>query len=152
MIRDPKARIRLPDGFRFLREEDSAQPFQTGDSRMDRYGLRDYFRWSFLPNDLVIIYEVGEKIAGLVEVTVYDDHIAVEMLGRNILVGATGVGTKLMNLVENIARQLGIGEIRLEALDGVVGWYDEVLSYREYADVYYDADFGKLTPKKKSIS
>lgn len=151
MARELKSRIRLPDGFRFLREEDSAQPFQTGDSRMDRYMLRDYLQWSALPNDLVMLYEAKGRIAGVVEISVYDDYIAVEMLGKNILVDATRVGTKLMSLVENIGKQIGVNEIRLEALDSVVGWYDDVLGYEEYSGAYYDADFGRLTPKKKSI-
>lgn len=149
---DLKAWIRLPEGFKFLREEDSDQPFTTGDSRMDRYMLRDYLQWSALPNDLVILYEAKGRVAGVVEISVYDDYIAVEMLGKNTLVDATRVGTKLMSLVENIGRQVGIDEIRLEALDSVVGWYDDVLGYQEYADVYYDSDFGRLTPKKKSIA
>lgn len=118
---------------------------------MDTYVLRDYFQWSVLPNDLVILYEIEGKLAGIIEISIHDDHIAIEMLGRNILVQATGVGTKLMSLVENIARQLGRREIRLEALDSVVEWYDGVLGYEEYSDVFLDSEFGRLTPKRKSI-
>jgi len=151
LTEDLKARIRLPDRFRFLREGDVDQPFQTGDKRMDRYVLRDYFQWSLLPNDLVILYEIDGKLAGIVEMTVHTDYIEIEMLGRNILVDATGVGTKLMSFVENIARQLGRREIRLEALDSVVEWYDAVLGYEEYSDAVHDYEFGRLTPKRKSI-
>jgi len=152
MTHNLKDRIRLPARFRFIGEEDANQRFQTGDTRMDRYTLRDYFQWSLLPNDLVIIHVVEGNVAGLVEITARDDYITVEMLGKNTLIEATGVGTKLMSLVENIARQLGVSQIRLEALDSVVSWYDDVLGYEEYDDVIYDAEFGRLTPKKKVIA
>lgn len=75
--------------------------------------IRDYLQWSPLPNGLVMLYEREGRIAGVVEISVYDDYIAVEMLGKNVLVDATRVGTKLMSLVENICKQIGINEIRL---------------------------------------
>jgi N-acetylglutamate synthase-like GNAT family acetyltransferase len=118
---------------------------------MDRYILRDYYQWNLLPNDLVILYEMEGHFAGIIEITIHDDHIMIEMVGRNVLVAAKGVGTKLMSLVENIARQLGIEEIRLESLDSVVEWYDGSLGYEEYTEASYDADFGRLTPKRKLI-
>jgi hypothetical protein len=110
---DFKSRIKLPRGFRFLREGDLTQRFRTGDKTMDKYVLRDYHAWSLLPDELVILYEVGGDIAGIIEMTVKEDHMMVEMLGRNTLVAASGVGTRLMSLAENVARQLGKGEIRL---------------------------------------
>ena len=148
---DLKSRLTLPEGFRFLREGDVGQAFQTGNEIMDRYVLRDYHRWSLLPNDLVVLYEIGARIAGIIELRVNGDHIVVDMVGSNALVQAPGVGTKLMSLAENIARQLAISEIRLDSLDAVVSWYG-FFGYARYADRYYDAELGCwLTPMKKVI-
>ncbi len=139
----------MPEGFRFLREGDIERPFRTGDKTMDKYALRDYHAWSLLPNELVILYEVAGDVAGIIEMTVDEDHIMIEMVARNTLVAASGVGTRLMSLAENVSRQLGRSEIRLESLDGVVAWYDGPLGYEEYTERFYDPEFGWLTPKRK---
>ncbi len=73
------------------------------------------------------------------------------MIGRNILTGFSGVGTRLMALAENVGRQLGKKEIRLESLDTVVKWYDDILGYEEYDEPYDDKEFGRLTPKRKLV-
>jgi len=118
---------------------------------MDRYVLRDYHRWSLLPNDLVVLYEIGARITGIIELRINGDHIVVDMVGSNALVQAPGVGTKLMSLAENFAGQLAIREIRLDSLDDVVSWYGS-LGYAQFADRYYDVELGCwLTPMKKFI-
>jgi len=148
---DLRSRLTLPEGFRFLREGDIGQAFQTGNEIMDRYVLRDYHLWSLLPNDLVVIYEIDVRIAGIIELRINEDHIVVDMVGRNALVQASGVGTKLMSLAENFARQLAISEIRLDSLDDVVSWYGS-FGYARSADRYYDAELGCwLTPMKKFV-
>ncbi len=149
MSGDLKSRVKLPQGFRFLGESDIKQPFRTGDKTMDKYVLRDYYAWSLLPNELVVLYEAAGDVAGIIEMTVNEDHIMIEMVARNTLVAASGVGTRLMSLAENVSRQLGKSEIRLESLDGVVAWYDGPLGYEEYTDRFYDPEFGWLTPKRK---
>jgi hypothetical protein len=146
---DFKSRVKLPEGFSFLREGDVAQPFRTGDKTMDKYVLRDYYAWSLLPDELVVLHQVAGGIAGIIEMTVNENHMMVEMVARNTLVAASGVGTRLMSVAENVARQLGKDEIRLESLDGVVAWYDGPLGYEEYTDRFYDPEFGWLTPKRK---
>lgn len=118
---------------------------------MDRYVLRDYYQWSLEPNELVILYEKEKKLAGIIELTVHDDYIMIVMVGRNILTGFSGVGTRLMALAENVGRQLGKKEIRLESLDTVVKWYDGILGYEEYDEPYDDKEFGRLTPKRKLV-
>lgn len=134
-----------------MREGDIGQAFRTGNEIMDRYVLRDYHRWSLLPNDLVVLYEIDVRIAGIIEMRINLDHIVVDMVGSNALVQAAGVGTKLMSLAENFAKQLAIGEIRLDSLDDVVSWY-RLSGYAQYADRYYDAELGCwLTPMKKLI-
>lgn len=141
--------MHLPEGFEILDGRDVGQRFETGDTRMDVYTLRDYLRWNERPNEVCIIHKKESMITGILDITVHDDFIMIEMVGKNNLVQASGVGTKLMSLVENIARQLGKKEIRLESLDTVVEWYDEFLGYAEYNEPYDDAELGKLTPKRK---
>ena len=151
MPTDIKHRIRLPDGFDFLSKDDFDQPFETGDIRMDRYALREYYGRSRNPNNLVIVYRPTGLIAGIIEITVHERFVAVEMLGKNARVEATAVGTKLMSLAEGIACQLGKDEIRLESLDTVVDWYDNWLGYVEYSEPYHDPEFGRLIPKRKPL-
>jgi histone acetyltransferase (RNA polymerase elongator complex component) len=151
MSQNWKRSLRLPKNFEILNPTDSQQEFQTGDHRMDKYTLRDYLDWNQNPNEVCIVYKQKGRVAGIIDITVYEGYIKVEMVGKNKLVDASGVGTKLMKLAENIARQLGRAEIRLESLDTVVGFYDEYLGYSEFAEPYEDEEFGRLTPKRKFV-
>ncbi len=144
-----KRALRLPEGFEILNERDADQEFKTNDPRMDRYTLRDYLKWNERPNEVGFVYKVEGAIAGILDISVPNDFIMVEMVGKNVLVQASAVGTKLMSLAENIARQLGKKEIRLESLDSVVRWHDEHVGYVEYDQPYDDSEFGRLTPKRK---
>ena len=144
-----KRALRLPEGIEILNERDADQRFRTNDPRMDRYTLRDYLKWNKHSNEVCFVYKIEGVIAGILEISVSNDFITIEMVGRNVLVQASAVGTKLMSLAENIARQLGKKEIRLESLDSVVEWYDEHLGYVEYDQPYNDSEFGRLTPKRK---
>jgi hypothetical protein len=147
-----KLGISLPPGFRFLHARDVVKPFVSGDPRMDKYTLREYHVWSELSNELVIVYTPeGEEVAGVIEIIVEKDFMIVEKVAKNLLVEASGVGPKLMSLAEGIARVLGRKEIRLEALDTTVEWYDDKLGYVEYATVEFDEEWGELTPKRKTI-
>lgn len=43
-----------------------------------------------------------------------------------------------------LAPQLGVAEIRMEALQQVVSYYDDVLGYEEYGLGYQDSECGLL--------
>jgi len=147
-----KEHIRLPEGFRLLREEDINQPFSCREPHMDRYTLEDYFKWSRDPNSLVIVREIEGKVAGVIFLTVHPRHIMLEMLARNKLLDYRGVGGDLVRVVERVvAPQLGITEIRMEALQHVVSYYDGELGYEEYGKPYQDSEWGLLTPKRKLL-
>ena len=118
---------------------------------MDSYNLHDYFAWNEPQDGLSLVYKVDDRIAGAMYISVHERYLVVEMLGKNILAPGTHVGTKLMMLAENVAHQLGKAEIRLESLDTVVEWYDGPLGYSEYTSRTHDAEFGLLTPKRKSM-
>jgi hypothetical protein len=96
----------LPAGFRSLSVGDVVKPFATGDSRMDSYTLKEYHVWSLQPNELVIVCLSGDQVAGIIEIIIEDDFLIVEKVAKNLLVDASGVGTKLMSLAEGIARFL----------------------------------------------
>lgn len=144
-----KRSLRLPEDFEIISERDSDQDFSTGDPRMDRYALRDYFQMNQNPNEICVVYKVEGLVAGVIDIIKSPNFLMIDKIGRNKLVPATRVGMKLMSLVEGIARQLGVNEIRLESLDSVIGWYDGPLGYSEYDESYNDPDFGRLTPKRK---
>ena len=119
---------------------------------MDEYTLIDYFMWSKDDDSLVIVREVDGRNAGVVYLTVHESHIMVEMLARNKLLDYPGAGSNLLRVIENeVAPQLGIHEVKLEALPHVVSHYDTVLGYEEYENTYIDKEWGELTPKRKLL-
>lgn len=119
---------------------------------MDRYSLRDYYEWSLGTDALVIVREVEGLVAGVQYLTVHGSFIMLEMLARNKLLDYTGAGGDLVRVVERvIAPQLGITEIRMEALQHVVKYYDDVLGYEETGKPYKDPEWGMLTPKRKLL-
>ncbi len=117
---------------------------------MDRYSLRDYYGWSLEPNALVIVRDIERHIASVQYLTVHSGYIMLEMLARNKLLQYPGAGGDLVRVVErSVAPQLGIAEIRMEALEHVVRYYDDVLGYEEYGKLHRDSEWGLLTPKRK---
>ena len=95
---------------------------------------------------------MGGKVAGVLQLTVHDDYIMIEMVARNKLLDYPGVGSNLIRVVERyVATQLGIREVRLEALPELVRFYDDVLGYEEYGKPYPDDDWKELTPKRKLL-
>lgn len=145
-------RIRLPEGFRLIQRGDVDQEFSCGEPRMDRYSLRQYYEWSLEPDALVIVREVEGQIAGIQYLTVHNGYIMLEMLARNKLLQYPGAGGDLVRVVERrVAPQLGISEIRMEALQHVVRYYDDVLGYEESGKPYRDSEWGLLTPKRKLL-
>jgi hypothetical protein len=49
----------------------------------------------------------------------------------------------------SVAPQPGVTEIRMEALQEVAGYHDDVLGYEEYGVRYKDPAWRLLTPKRK---
>ena len=147
-----KDRVRLPEGFRLIRREDISQKFSCLEPRMDRYTLRQYYEWSLERDALVIVREVEGLVAGVQYVTVHSGYIMLEMLARNKLLDYPGAGGDLVRVVERVvAPQVGVREIRMEALEHVVRYYDDVLGYEEVGRPYRDPEWGVLTPKRKLL-
>jgi hypothetical protein len=145
-------RIRLPEGFRQIRREDIDKEFSCLEPRMDRYTLSQYYEWSLGPHALVIVREVEGQVAGVEYLTVHTGYIMLEMLARNKLLQYPGAGGDLVRVVErSVAPQLGISEIRMEALQHVVRYYDDILGYEESGRPYRDPEWGLLTPKRKLL-
>ena len=143
----------LPEGFRWIVEEDCNQEFKCFHPKMDEYRLFDYYLCSQDTNSLVIVREVEGRIAGVAYLTVRRDHIMVERLARNKLFNYPGAGSNLLRVIENeVAPQLGIHEVRLEAFPHVVDHYDRKLGYEEDGNPYVDREWGRLTPKRKLLA
>lgn len=121
---------------------------------MDRFTLEDYYKWSLEENSLVIVREIEGNIAGMLYLTIHDDHIMIEMVVRNKLhVSSRGSGGDLIKVVETIiARRYNKKEIRLEAMEQVVDYYETSLRYEKYDQSYNDNDWGMLTPMKKQLT
>lgn len=119
---------------------------------MDTYTLGQYYEWSLEPDALVIVREVEGHLAGVQFITVHRGYLMLEMLARNKLLDYPGAGGDLVRVVERVvAPQLGILEIRMEALQHVVRYYDDVLGYEESGRSYRDPEWGLLTPKRKLL-
>jgi hypothetical protein len=71
--------------------EDAEKPFKSGDYRMDKYSLKDYYLWK-LQGDLVYVLEVDGNIAGVIDSVEKEDSLLIDMLARNTLVKAEKVG------------------------------------------------------------
>ena len=118
---------------------------------MDDYDVEDYYRWGREPDTYTIAYKVDERIQGAMTIELRPDHLYIAMLGRNEQATQGPVGTLLVRLAEDIARQMGKEEVRLDSLDTSVAFYDEKMEYAEYAPKLIDKEFGQLTPKKKRL-
>lgn len=147
-----QSRIKLPEGFRWLRRDDCSKPFAFGDERMDCYSLVDYYEWSLSPEALVIVREIEDTIVAIVYLTIHPGHVMIEMLARNVSVPRKGAGAELVRLVERVvAPALRISEVRLGALPETVRYYDDILGYEEWGSRYHDVEWQVLTPKKKRL-
>ena len=104
---------------------------------MDGHSLQDYYEWSHEANALLIVRDIEGRVAGAQYLTVQPGYITIEMLTRNKLLEYPGAGGELVRVVERVpAPQLGVTEIRMEALQHVVDYYDDTLGYEERAAPY----------------
>ncbi len=118
---------------------------------MDNYNLAAYYRWSLEPETYTIVYALEDRIFGIMTLRIRDDFVSIEMLARNSLVIPKGSGRVLVQVAENIARDLGKHGVRLDSKDTAVSFYRQ-LGYRQYSEAFSDAEFGLLTPMKKRLS
>ena len=145
--------VTLPNGFRWIREDDASVKFKCDEPRMDRYSLYDYYCWSLEADSLVIVQDVEGSLVGVLQLTIHKNYLTIEMVARNKLFNYPGVGLNLIKVVElYVAPQLRIREVRLEALQELVPYYDDTLGYHEYIAAYYDEAWGYLTPKRKFLA
>lgn len=85
---------------------------------MDRFDLQYYYRRSAKPGTLALVKLQGQEIAGLSLLMVERNRVVVEMLSRNALTKAKGVGVQMLNCIEEyICGQLGINKVYLESLN-----------------------------------
>lgn len=149
---EPKDRIRLPVGYRFVLPQDAAFAFATGDHRMDHWTLSDYVRAHHHSNAMVIVRPQGERLEGVVLVLVRRDHLWIERLARDSG-GTKGTGAALMNVVEaDVAPQLDLGELRLEAMGEGLRRFYRALGYVEAGRAEEDPYWGRLIPMKKRLA
>ncbi|MDE1880539.1 MAG: GNAT family N-acetyltransferase [Euryarchaeota archaeon] len=122
---------------------------------MDRFSLRDYYRWSLEPGNLVFLAVRGRSRLAVCRLIVTDDArgrcIVLEMLAVEATEQGKGIGLGLISVAESISASLGASEIRLEALgEETVDWYTKV-GYFPYGSAQEDPDWGRLTPMRKRL-
>jgi len=129
--------------------EDAEKPFKSGDYRMDKYSLKDYYLWK-LQGDLVYVLEVDGNIAGVIDIVEKEDSLLIDMLARNTLVKAEKVGSRLLDFAEYLAKIKGKKLVKLEALNTAIGFYKKM----GYKEVYkrFDKEWGILTVMEKEIT
>ena len=128
--------------------EDAEKPFKSGDYRMDKYTLKDYYLWK-LQGDLVYVLDIDGNIAGVIDIVEEKDDLLVDMLAKNILVKAEKVGSRLLTFAEELAKVKGKKIVKLEALDTAEGFYKKM----GYKELYkkFDKEWGILTVMVKEI-
>jgi len=149
-----KAKIKLPPGFRFLNKNDKISSFNCGTPALDDYIRQSASNWIDDPAHLVIVHGVKKKIWGLMDLEIYAEHIELAVLARNMKVSLpedVKVGSRLARLAENISKQLGKKEIRLEAMQDSHDWWNDRMDYEQYGQKYAEPAFGELTPKRKLL-
>ncbi|PVU74764.1 hypothetical protein DDW13_06240 [Acidianus hospitalis] len=129
--------------------EDAEKPFKSGDYRMDKYSLKDYYLWK-LQGDLVYVLDVDGNIAGVIDIVEKEDSLLIDMLARNNLVKAEKVGSRLLDFAEYLAKIKGKKLVKLEALNTAIGFYKKM----GYKEVYkrFDKEWGILTVMEKEIT
>ena len=143
--------FRLPRGFRRIREDDIPRTFRTSDKRMNRVTLRDYYDYSRQKNQYVVLLVEADELLGIMAFMVCGDHIYLEWLARNAAISTEErVGSKLISLLEGIARQLEKYEIRLDSLDSSFSWYVR-LGYQSCGAPFPEDRWGTLTPMRKRL-
>jgi len=149
-----KAKIKLPLGFRFLSKNDNIYSFNCKTPALDDYIRQNAFNWIDDPAHLVIVHVVKKKIWGLMDIEIYAEHVELAVLARNMSISLpedVKVGSRLTRLAENISKQLGKKEIRLEAMQDSHDWWNDRMGYERYEQKYVEPAFGELTPKRKFL-
>lgn len=121
---------------------------------MDRFGLDYYYGRSLQKGTMVVVMLHGSEIAGVALLVVERKRIVVEMLSRNTLSGAHGVGAQMLGCIEeSIAAGLGINEVYLESLDRrkLRDFYSRK-GFIPYGPALYDREWGILHPMVKKIA
>ena len=139
---------------REIEADDAAKRFSTGEPLMDRYTLGDYYRWSTRENSLVIVLDYGGEIAAACHMLISENRVTINMLARNRYAGMRGSGSRILDAAEDFAASnLGIHEIRLEALDreNLVNFYLKK-GYVMYREPFRDREWGFLCPMVKRIA
>ncbi len=149
-----KAKIKLLDGFRFLNKNDNLSSFNCGTPALDEYIRKNSSSWIDDPTHLVIVHGVKKKIWGLLDLEIYVEHVELAVLARNMKINLpedVKIGSRLARLTENISKQLGKKEIRLEAMQDSHDWWNDRMGYEQYEQKYVEYTFGELTPKRKFL-
>jgi predicted GNAT family N-acyltransferase len=147
-------KIKLPLGIRFIEKNDISKHIKSFVPEMDKFSLADYYKWSLEENSHVLVREVDENITAVLYLTIHDDHIMIEMVVRNKeSVYSKGSGGDLIKAIETIiAKYYNKTEIRLEAMEQVVSYYEKFLKYVKYGKPYADPGWGSLVPMKKLLT
>ena len=149
-----KVKIKLPAGFRYLSKNYNICSFKSKSPELDDYIHENSLKWVNDPAHLVIVLGTKKEIWGLVDLEMYAEYVLIAVLARNINARSPEnikIGSRLAHLAENLCKQLGKKEIRLEAMRDSHDWWNYRMEYRQYGQKYVDSAFGTLTPKKKLL-
>lgn len=137
------------DEFRLLRPEDVDTEL-PGSGPLAGFTLRDDLRLGELPGNLVVVRVVDGKVAALAYLVVGDTFVTIEHFRRSGLF-RSGAATPLLAEVEDVARQRGRRELRLEALHERLQEYYEGEGFDVAGPAVDDGDFGRLIRMRKAV-
>lgn len=149
--------LRLPPGYRLIKELDRDAIVLSGVLQMDSYQPRYYLNQSKLPDQIVIVHvrnRVVVAVCHLIIRTGSSDgpaYLELDMLNVDRTVRSQHIGTVMVGIAEDVARQLGLSELRLEALtEELVSYYQRFGFQVGGSPVSYPG-WGPVHPMRKDL-
>ena len=125
---------------------------------MDQYQPSDYLEWSKESRHLVVVHVVRKKVVAIMHVYVESgaqrdgECLVLDMLAVDQAFRGKGIGPALILVADDVARQLSINELRLEALNpGLIGFYQR-FGYERFGDPIPYVEWGEVYPMRKHIA
>jgi hypothetical protein len=140
--------------FRYICKTDIDQPLENRLKSLNNLELNNFFEHN-AKNRHVFVYEFEGKILCILVFDDKGDHFYLNLIENNEIYemecDEINPASKLIRYVEKVSKSLGYDKIRLDALEQLVPYYEE-LGYSPINETYYHKDYGLLVKMKKLLS
>lgn len=149
--------LRLPPGYRLIKESDRDARVFSGVPQMDSYQPRYYLNQSKLPDHLVIVRVRKREVVAVCHLIIRTGsvegppYLELDMLNVDGTVRAQHIGTIMVGIAEDVARQLRLGELRLEALTEELVSYYRRFGFQVDGSPVVCSGWGTVHPMRKDL-